>query len=120
GSGIHLGIDTGAGTEVEHGRVRGQQIQRQFLEPVAHQPVSRRGQHELVVLLSGMHVVDYLAGPLMVMRLCARRKAGTSRAPAGHEVSPRADASPSAGHTTDDVLASGSTTPLPSCAGARR
>jgi hypothetical protein len=64
--GIGLGINPGASTKIEHGCSRGQKIQRQFLKSVAHQPVPRRGQHEFVVLLSGMHVDDQLAGKFAV------------------------------------------------------
>ena len=59
-SGIGLGIDSGASTKIEHVCARGQQIKRQFLKSVADQPISLRSQHELAVLLSGMHVDDCL------------------------------------------------------------
>src|SRR6185312_9906363 len=59
--GIGFRIDAGAGAEVEHGCPRRQQAQRQLLEPGTHAPVPRRGQHEFVVLLAGVHVVDGLA-----------------------------------------------------------
>ena len=63
-SGISLCINAGTSTEIEHVGSGGQQVQRDLLKAVAHDPVPLRGQHEVVVLLSDMHVVDYLADKL--------------------------------------------------------
>src|SRR6185312_9849004 len=84
--GIGFRIDAGAGAEVEHGHSRGQQVQRQLLEPGAHASVPRRGQHEFVVLLAGVHVVDGLAD---VRYSLADEARGSSAARTTYKVSMR-------------------------------
>ncbi|GAB2800830.1 hypothetical protein GCM10027021_25410 [Dyella kyungheensis] len=66
---VHLGIDAGTRAEIEHAGTRRQQAQRQLLKAVAHKLDSWRGQHELVVLLSGMHVFVYPRDSSLIRRL---------------------------------------------------
>ena len=59
--GLKLRFNAGPRAEIQYVCVSGQEIQRHFLKSAARLLVSLRGQHELVVLLSGMHTVSYLA-----------------------------------------------------------
>jgi len=89
--GIEFGIDTGSRTEIEHVHSRGQEIQRHLLKSVARLQVSPRGQHEFVVLLSGMHAVNCLAMGKPVSKvaivIAAGRRKGCS-VPAHDDIEP--------------------------------